>query len=904
MRLPRDWRFWGLLGLFALLLGLHLAAPRLDSDQAITGLMGVHILRGEFPIFFWGQHHAGIPESYGAAVTFFLFGISRAALSLVPALAALGLVLALYRTNALLFGRGAGLLAILFATVVSPYVMAHYVRARAYYIEHLLVGQIVLLGAALWLARPLSDAARARTLVAMGLAGGLGLYFGFQIVDALVPAALALLLVDPGLPRRRGAWLGLGAFLLGSAPFWIYNLTHAWATFDVGVRFQGAESGRDAARNLLLNHLPVILGVQDYVNTPPYLPWPFFLVIPVVAGAAVLLLAVRVVRGWRRLRRDPALAGEALLLVCAGVIVGMVWYGRFLAVPRYLVPLAAPLALILARACQLAWRRSRLVAVAGAAAYLVAVGIPLVRDVAVLWPDSRAAYQAERAQDRALFATLEQRGLRRAYAYEYWVAPRLTFDAGERIIVAEAFNDKHPAYTKAVDDSPRPVYLIRGGVGLFENWLKALQSRSQRDQVGGFTLFWDFTPPAAVTALSRAGWTVRTSAGFGETGTLTDHEIESGWSSAPGRPGTAWVEVDLGQTHAVSGLTLLTDQPEHVVQALVVDAADGTEPARMVTRLETGGFTPFWRNSALRSVPTRALTVRFPPVEARRLRLTEVAPAGTWAVSELFVLGPATGPAPVPPLIAEGRRLEAAGAAGPALTRFREAIRGAPDDPDGYAEFLRLAGDLGLLTGWPAERAARYARLGLVEEAQLIYAHLAAGLGAELIYADLAEARARVAAATGDATTAERLRADAAAARTPARPVAATFGRAVELVGCQAPPSRVRPGEALDLVYHWRLLEPATGLAAYTHFIRVGERGRFGDDHGLPERIRGLTEGPQAIMVRRRTIVPPGTPPGTYRVLLGVWRPASGERLRRWFAGILPAWSPSVELGTIEVVKP
>jgi 4-amino-4-deoxy-L-arabinose transferase-like glycosyltransferase len=947
----RDWRFWGLLALFVLVVGLHLMAPRLDSDQAITGLMGVHILRGELPIFFWGQHHAGIPESYGAAVTFFLLGISRTALCLVPALAALGLVLALYRTGTLLFGRGAGLLAILFATVVSPYVIAHYVRARAYYIEHLLVGQIVLLGAALWLARlssgagvptvgspgrlgpaalgtsgpsggpppgppppggrtpsaPLSasrlEAARDRALVAMGLAGGVGLYFGFQIVDALVPATLALLLVDPGLPLRRGAWLGLGAFLFGSLPFWVYNLTHAWATFDVGVRFQGAESGWAAARSLVLNHLPVILGIQDYVNTPPYLPWPFFLVVPVVVGAATLLLAVRVLKNWRRLRRDPALAGEALVLATAAVTVGMVWYGRFLAVPRYLVPLAPPLALILARACQLTWRRNRVVAVAGAAAYLVAVGIPLVRDVAVLWPESRAAYQAERDQDRALFAFLEARGLRRAYAYEYWVTPRLTFDSGEQIIVAEPFNDKHPAFTQAVDASPRPVHLVRGSVGIFENWLKMLQVRSRRESVGGFTLFWDFSRPPDVAGLPRAGWTVRTSAGTGEPASLTDGQPESGWSSAPGPPGTAWVEVDLGQTRAVAGLALLTDHPEHLVQGLVVDATDSAGASRTVARAQTGGFSPFWANGALRAVPTRAMTVLFPPVEARRLRLTELAPAGNWSVSELFLLEPAAGPGPGGEAIDAGHRLEAAGSPGPALARYHEAMRRAPDDPEGYREFLRLAGDLNVLTGFPAARGVRYTRLGLAGEARIIYARLAAGLGPDVVNADLAEARAAAAAAMGDATEATRLRAQAEAARTPPQPVAATFGRGVELVGCQVTPRRLRPGEALDLVAYWRLREPAGGLAAYVHFVGVGgQRGRFAEDHRLPERIRGLTEAPQAVMERRRILVPAETPPGTYRVVLGVWHPASGQRLRRWIAGVLPAWSPSVDVGTVEVV--
>ena len=901
----RDWRFWGLLALFALLLGLHLAAPRLDSDQAVTGLMGVHILRGEFPIFFWGQHHAGIPESYGAAVTFFLFGISRTALSLVPALAAVGLVLALYRTGSVLFGRSAGLLAIVFATAVSPYVIAHYVRARSYYIEHLLVGQIALLGAALWLARSatLTEAARTRALVAMGLAGGVGLYFGFQIVDALVPAALALLLVDPGLPLRRGAWLGLGAFLLGSLPFWLYNLTHDWATFDVGVRFQGVESGGAAARSLFFNHLPVILGVQDYVNTPPYLPWPFSLVVPVVVGSATALLVVRVLWGWRRLRRDPALAGEALVLVTAAVTVGMVWYGRFLAVPRYLVPLAAPLALILARACQLTWRRSRVVAVVGAAAQLIAVGIPLVRDVTVLWPDSRSAYQAERAQDRALFAFLEARGLLRAYSYEYWITPRLTFDSGERIIFAEPFNDKQPALTKAVDEWPRPAHLIRGSVGVFENWLKMLRIRSQRQVVSGFTLFWDFTRPPDVVGLPRAGWTVRTSAGAGEPAELTDGQQESGWSSAPGPPGTAWVEVDLGQTRVVSGLALLTDQPEHLVQGLVVEAIDGPEPARTLTRVQTGGFTPFWANGALRAVPMRSTTVLFPPVEVRRLRLTEVEPAGNWAVSELFVLGPVTGPGPADATIEAGHRLENAGTLGPALVRYHEAMRQAPDDPGGYREFLRLAGDLDLLTGFPAERGRRYARLGLAEEARLIFAHLAAGLDPGLVYADLAEARAAVAAATGDAAEATRLGAEAQAARTPAHRMTAVFGRGVELLGYQVTATRLHPGETLDLVAHWRLGEPVKGLAAYVHFVGVGgQHARFADDHALPERIRGLTETPQVVMERRRVSVPPDTPPGTYRVVLGIWHPASGQRLRRWIAGILPAGSSSVDLGIIEVV--
>ncbi len=893
----RDWRLWALLGLFLLVPALFLALPSLDSDQAITGLMGVHVLRGEFPVFFWMQDHAGVPESYAAAVSFFLFGVSRRTLGLAPAVAALGLVLALYRTAVVLFGRGAGLLAILFATVVSPYAASHYVLARAYYIEQLLVGQLVLLGAALWLGGRLSHAARARALVAMGLAGGLGLYFGFQVVTALVPAALACLLVDPALPLRRGAWLGLGAFLLGSLPFWLYNLSHDWATFETGARFQGRASAGEAARVLFANLL-VILGVTDHIRNPPYLPGVFAFAAPAVAGSAVALLAARVIRGLRRLRRDPALAGEALLLAVIALTLGAVWWGRYTRVPRYLLPLVPPLVLVLARACQLVWRRSRPLAVALAAVYLGAVGAGLVPDLTILWPSGRAAYRAGRAGDEAVLAFLTGHELRHAYAYEYWYAPRLTFDAGEAVIVAQPMDDRYPPYTAAADRSPRPAYVVAGQVDFLEGWLRALGVSGRRDRVGPYTVYWDFGPPSPVTPLPRDGLRVTTGAGTGEPDSLLDARLDSGWASAPGPPGGAWVEVDLGQPRPIGGLTLVMDQPSHVPRLLEV-RADGGAP---LVRLDTGGFTAYWRNGGPRTVPSRAFTVRFGPVVARRLRLTDLGPAGTWTVAELFLLTPGAGAGD--PAVEDGRRLEAAGAVEPALRRYREAMRAAPDDPAGYAEFTRLGGELGLLSGWPADRAARYARLGLVDEAADLYAGLARGLEPGRVDAELTERRARLAAARGDAGEAAELQRQADAARTPRHPLGVVFGRAVELVGSDVAPPRVRPGDAVEVAYHWRLLAvPPAPLAAYVHFGHAGRKeDRFSDDHYLPERLRGLGDGPQLVMERRRVVVPPDTPPGRYRVVLGVWDPASGARLRRWLAGLLPTPSRTVELATVEVV--
>ena len=45
-----------------------------DSDEAVEGLMALHVLKGELPAFFWGQAFKGVPEVYAAAGAFAVFG--------------------------------------------------------------------------------------------------------------------------------------------------------------------------------------------------------------------------------------------------------------------------------------------------------------------------------------------------------------------------------------------------------------------------------------------------------------------------------------------------------------------------------------------------------------------------------------------------------------------------------------------------------------------------------------------------------------------------------------------------------------------------------------------------------------------------------------------------------------
>ena len=65
--------------------------------------------------------------------------------------------------------------------------------------------------------------------------------------------------------------------------------------------------------------------------------------------------------------------------------------------------------------------------------------------------------------------------------------------------------------------------------------------------------------------------------------------------------------------------------------------------------------------------------------------------------------------------------------------------------------------------------------------------------------------------------------------------------------------------------------------------------------------IAGLPH-PQVVVERRRIVVPADAEPGHYRLVAGVWNPATGGRLRRWWGGLVPTFDTTVELGTLEVL--
>ena len=96
----------------------------------------------------------------------------------------------------------------------------------------------------------------------------------------------------------------------------------------------------------------------------------------------------------------------------------------------------------------------------------------------------------------------------------------------------------------------------------------------------------------------------------------------------------------------------------------------------------------------------------------------------------------------------------------------------------------------------------------------------------------------------------------------------------------------VRPGEAVRLTLVWRCLrEMETSYTVFTHLLDEGQQIRGQQDNPpVGGRYPTTLWVPGEVIVDEYAIaVRPGAPPGSYLVEVGLYDPATMERLREWY---------------------
>lgn len=882
-----------------------------NPDYGVVVEMVRHMADGsEWPAFFWGQSYMGTLEPTASVALAWLLGPTPFAVCLGTAFWGLLLLLAVRRWAADAGGPWAGVLAMATAAMGPPGYFQYMVSPRGGYALGLLLIVVILReGCRMAALAGTTREPSAWRWGRLGLLAGLAFWNFWLVLPAVAAAGLLLLgAFRQRLFRRRTLLPALVGFALGSAPFWVYNVTHAWASFAPTSSGSAGIRGLPAVTRMLLAvRIPKMLAL----GAGPALD-------RVIEGALALLVATSLVMAWRagraRRRSDTNVAAiasptrwmaRAMALFTALFAVAYLFssFGR-MNTPRYLLPFVPLLAVFtgvvttrLAAGARLARSRT-LRALAFAFAALLAVA-PLVCYAISLRCHPRNAVRNDGWAEvtRGLAEELRARGVRVAIAdYALWGG---NWVANENPIFCCPRLERHRPFAEALeaDEHPAVIENFRG----FDHFLAATGGSHTRLSVPGFRVSVDARPnpivavtlpPESIAAARVADVSVRPA--------LVD-QIEStvvGITSEPGHD--ACVELDLATTSPVCGVRLWPDQRfTFDIMAVEAPAPDGSWRRLTPPCVDSGfhwyGPTFFWGG------PQHCVDFRFAPLKTDRLRLHFVSRKRQLytLLREIRLLGPAPEPVPLPDPEAVARELIALGATRVHANRWLAArLRPLlppnvwvtplprPDVPSDAERSCLVVPDAGTVLVADADAAGPVRRglalMGAEADERRI--------GGAVLFALRRDPSGRLAAYRGarflGATLHHASPAALAVARgespPPAPPLIASYeGDAFGVVAVRPSAPTVRAGGRLGVEVEWWFAEgavPPAHVAEFLHFLQNG-RIVFQQDLAFGVELSAVDDDGRMHYITRFAMTVPEGVSGPVTPALGLFRP--GLRNRR-----------------------
>ena len=471
--------------------------PTLDSDEATLGLMGIHLLHGQWFAYFWGQQYMGSLEAILAAPLIAVLGPTTLALRLPVILMGLGAVATVYALGERLFSRRVGLVCATLLAIGPAFFDTLSSRTRGGYVETLLIGNLLLL---LVLGANPARLLTRRRCALLGILAGVGLWTNVLIAPYLLATAALL-----WLQRRREVFSRTGLALLagvalGGLPAIVYNATHGAPTLTnvLGLTVAGSGSRHSMIPLGLMRHivtelttsLPILAGgflggsqadgftLGDYQAAMRAHPFLYALTMAIVL-AAVALFALALTQTARAVRRLLAMRPDGQVGVgdteerqrqygrAALLLVVVLYAAAFclssqsdiVATPRYLFPLYAGAPLVVGQAETLLRQAgARWTALSGRRARTALLAVPLAALVTwnlagaiSLTPTQTAARDHGvwiTGDDQPLLALLRAHHVRTVISNDYWEGLRLSYESGETIIPVMVTPEGHPGFNR------------------------------------------------------------------------------------------------------------------------------------------------------------------------------------------------------------------------------------------------------------------------------------------------------------------------------------------------------------------------------------------------------------------------------------------------------------------------
>jgi hypothetical protein len=607
----------------------------LGNDGAVNGVMGISVLNGRLPIFYYGQNFMGALDAYVSAPLLALWGPSSLALMFWGPAFSMVTLLLVYRSLGAVFRPLSVLVGLLYLAVPPATYLFRAGKGNLHYPLGMMLSALVL-----WLSMHIYKAASLRPLLlfAWGLAAGLAVWTNFQTMVVVIPCTLFLLAGRLRQLRPLPVLATLAGVILGASPLIYYNLNHGLVHLSqTGVFHSDIVSTN--LHELFFMALPTIMGLSTTaalaLSTPESVWFWVFLGVLALVIAGAIMLFVKGLDKPSRLAWLPLLTGLTVLIVLTASQYGRQFHKTD---QRYLLPLYFLLPFVWAALADVFTKKKSwpAAALAGVMVLINLSGYFDYRGIFVL--NEGAFYFKQEPQIKKQIDRLRREGVKGVYMKS---PEREAFLSGENPQFSHPWRSRRQYASAQVDAMTSPGYILPG-LGPSLEFMGLKYQEKKLPSLG--TLLHGFKkPPGSERTLIPGQWQAKALDGRDLGRLLCDGDFTTGASfEAHAAPGG--FTMDLGEETDIGGFALVPDEYHHVPAGLQVEAAASDGKFKLIRKV-TSYWGPFYWSG-----PHPFLKVRyarsecyFNPVRARFLRLTHIRKPGQqrpFSVREVLLFGP------------------------------------------------------------------------------------------------------------------------------------------------------------------------------------------------------------------------------------------------------------------------
>lgn len=602
---------------------------QVDYDNCTIGLMARHILQGDFPVFFYGQPYMGSIEAFVIAFGFLLFGQSGYTLLFSVLIFYILFVVSIYYLGSLIGTRRTGLYAILYLSFGPCYFLIHTYSPRGGYIETLFFGTLLLVISIRITDRIEMGMSRKGLYLLLGFISGLAFWTHFLIMYYLPAIALFLGILE--LRRLKiGTFIGnitlSGiAFIIGSLPFWIYNLKNGFPSLT----FKGAVGERIGLttvwKKLVFSDLWSLLGIEC-VNAR----W-FNYIILVTYGAVFLIFFLGAFY-YKDSRNKFVLL---FLFILSTISIYTTNRFALLHTHKYLLPVFSFIPICIGYGCTILDSRKKFLGL-----FVIAVIMSFNITGSV---QSLKKWAPEIRQDEAEFKGLLEFCLSNnidRIITPLWDSYRISFFSREKIICEKVRDERLLEYAAIVEKSDSPGIFSGPGSSIPDS-LDSIGCTYKEVNFGKYSVWYDISVPNYYGRnILPADWTARSNYGTDLAGFSFDRNIDFTWTSLAPKKDDMWFLLDVGKVYKIFKIVIyngdhIHNYPSSYRVEISIDGKewDVIQDGRDKEPIFVSGPRVYWHY-----VYGRWEDI-FNPREARYIRLTlldnsEVHP---WEINEVFV---------------------------------------------------------------------------------------------------------------------------------------------------------------------------------------------------------------------------------------------------------------------------